>query len=286
MKFWIVLIYVFILFLPVTVSAEWVLTPTTMVNGGVAMLRWQGKVPMDVAVAHYDGDSFFLDRDKDGLFALIGVDVLQEPGSYPIELASVDMAGENFFQTISLEVVDAERKTDYLTLPAEMVTPKDPATLKRIEQESAELRNIFGQDSGPFIGGFFKRPVPEPVSSQFGTRRVLNGEKKSPHSGTDFRSPLGRLVRAPARGRVVYIGDLHYTGNTVVLDHGSGLFSLYAHLLKPLCRVGQALDQDQPLGKVGSTGRSTGAHLHWTVKIRGAKIDPMELLARYGKERP
>ncbi|NIQ98355.1 MAG: M23 family metallopeptidase, partial [Desulfuromonadales bacterium] len=76
------------------------------------------------------------------------------------------------------------------------------------------------------------------------------------------------------------------TGRTVVLDHGSGVFSLYAHLLKPLCRVGQTLSSGQPVGKVGSTGRSTGAHLHWTVKVRGAKVDPMELVANYGKERP
>lgn len=284
MKTWLLLIC--LILLPLTASAEWVLQPQILVNGSVAVLRWHGKVPMDVAVAHFDDESFFLDRDKEGLFALIGIDVLKEPGSYPLELAAVDKSGENFFQTIMVEVVDAARKTDYLTLPPEMVTPKDPATIKRIAQESAELKKVFAENSGPYIGGFFRLPVTEPVSSRFGTRRVLNGEPKSPHSGTDFRSPLGRLVRAPSRSRVVFVGDLYYTGRTVILDHGSGVFSLYAHLLKPLCQVGQKIDRGQPIGKVGSTGRSTGAHLHWTVKIRGAKVDPMELVAHYGEERP
>jgi murein DD-endopeptidase MepM/ murein hydrolase activator NlpD len=114
----------------------------------------------------------------------------------------------------------------------------------------------------------------------------LNGEPKSPHSGTDFRSPLGRVVRAPAHSRVAFVGDLYYTGRTVILDHGSSVYSLYAHLLKPLCEAGQQIKAGQPIGKVGSTGRSTGAHLHWTIKIRGAKVDPLELLSQYGMERP
>jgi len=278
-------LFIFLL-LPLTVCAEWVLTPKTMVNGGVAILRWQGQVPMDVAVAHFDGESFFLDRDKDGLFALIGIDVLKAPGTYPVEMTGIDVLGGNHFHSMQITVEDADRKTDFLTLPAEMVSPKDPATLERIDRESAELKAVFSVDSGPYIGQLFTVPVSDPISSSFGTKRVLNGKPKSPHSGTDFRSPLGRLVRAPANGRVVYVADLHYTGKTVILDHGSGIFSLYAHLLTPLCQVGEELKIGQPLGKVGSTGRSTGAHLHWTVKLRGAKVDPMLLLARYGKERP
>ena len=281
-----VVLLILLLCLPAFVAAEWVIEPEKMINGGVAILRWQGKVPMDVAVAHYDEESFFLDRDKDGPFALIGVDVKQRPGTFPVEIAGIDVTGQNHFHTLQIEVLDAERKTDYLTLPPEMVTPKEPEIVARIERESRLLAKVFGENSGPYIGGYFGRPVPDPVSSSFGTKRVLNGQPKSPHSGTDFRSPLGRLVRAPANGRVVYVGDLYYTGRTVVLDHGSGIFSLYAHLLKPLCKVGQTLDYGQPLGKVGSTGRSTGAHLHWTVKIRGAKVDPIILTALYGKERP
>jgi len=280
------LLLALMVFLPLRAGAEWVLSPEKISNGGVAVLRWQGPVQMDVAVAHYDDQSFFLDRDKNGLFALIGVDVMQAPGAFPVEIAGVDVAGENHFHTLQIEVVDALRETDYLSLPPEMVTPKDPKTVARIEREAVQLKKIFAEDSGPYIGGLFKFPVPDKVSSMFGTKRVLNGETKSPHSGTDFRSPLGRLVRAPANSRVVFVGDLYYTGKTVILDHGSGVFSLYAHLLKPLCAVGQKINTGQPVGKVGSTGRSTGAHLHWTIKIRGAKVDPLELVARYGLERP
>ena len=282
-----VLIIASLLFLmPMTAAAEWVLQPPVLVNGGVGIVRWQDDVPMDVAIAKFRGERFFLDRDKEGLFALVGIDVLTEPGRYPLELSGIDRRGRNIFHSISVEVVDAERKVDRLTLPPEMVEPKAPKTVARIERESAELKQLFGENSGPFIGGLFSTPVTDPISSDFGTRRILNGVPKSPHSGTDFRSPLGTVVRAPANGRVVLVKDLYYTGRTVVIDHGNGLYSLYAHLLKPLCRTGDELDAGAAIGKVGSTGRSTGAHLHWTIKLHGAKVDPVELLRRYGKERP
>lgn len=132
----------------------------------------------------------------------------------------------------------------------------------------------------------FKRPVPDKVNSHFGKKRILNGLPRAPHSGTDFRSPSGRLIRSPARGDVVFSDDLYYTGNTVILDHGAGLYSLYAHLSQTLCSPGQRLEPGQPLGKVGSTGRSTGAHLHWTVRLREARIDPMTILERFGSKIP
>lgn len=279
-------LFFWVVFLPLVSQAEWVVQPRQLVNGGVAVLRWQGEPAMDVAVARHSGETFFLDRDEKGMFALVGIDVMADEGISSLEVAGIDTAGENHFKTIHLSVTDAERPVDRLTLPPHLVTPQDPETLKRIERESAELRKIFNRNSGPFFGGEFSRPVPEPISSPFGTRRILNGTPKSPHSGTDFRSPLGRLVGAPAKGRVVFIEDLYYTGLTVVLDHGNGIYSLFAHLSRALVELGQELDIDQPLGRVGSTGRSTGAHLHWTMKIRGNKIDPMELLARYGQERP
>ena len=272
--------------IPTLAVSEWVFQPPVLVNGGVGIVRWQDDEPMDVAVAKFRGGRVFVDRDKEGLFALIGIDVLTEPGRYPLELAGIDKQGRNIFQNIAIEVVDAERKTDYLTLPPEMVEPKASKVIARINRESAELKQIFSQNSGPLVGGPFFLPVSDPISSDFGTRRVLNGVPKSPHSGTDFRSPLGTVVRAPASGRVVLIKELYYTGRTVILDHGNGLFSLYAHLLNPLCREGEELKAGAAIGKVGSTGRSTGAHLHWTIKLRGAKVDPLELLRSYGVERP
>ena len=187
---------------------------------------------------------------------------------------------------MQLNVEEKDRGTSRITLPPEMVEPKAPETLTRISQESAQLASIFKQNSTPLVADLFRRPVPEKVNSPFGKKRVLNGLPRAPHSGTDFRSPAGRLIRTPARGKVVFNGNLYYTGNTVILDHGAGLYSLFAHLSTSLSSVGQQLEPGQPLGKVGSTGRSSGAHLHWTVRLRETRIDPMSLLSRFGAKTP
>jgi murein DD-endopeptidase MepM/ murein hydrolase activator NlpD len=107
----------------------------------------------------------------------------------------------------------------------------------------------------------------------------MNGKPKSPHSGTDFRSSVGTPVRSISSGRVVLVSDLFYTGQTVVVDHGEGLLSVYAHLSKILVEENHELQVGDVLGKVGSTGRSTGAHLHLTVRLLGERIDPLALLA-------
>ncbi len=175
--------------------------------------------------------------------------------------------------------LDRERPEERLTLPKRMVTPgkKDSA---RISREHNHLKEVFAGRS-PRFWTSFEKPVDDAVNSVFGKRRVLNGKPKSPHSGTDFRSPSGTPVRPISNGRVALVSDLFYTGNTVVVDHGEGLFSLYAHLSEVLVEEGHDLLVTDILGKVGSTGRSTGAHLHLTVKLFGERIDPLALLAAF-----
>ena len=106
----------------------------------------------------------------------------------------------------------------------------------------------------------------------------MNGKPKSPHSGTDFRSPSGTPVHSISNGRVTLVDDLFYTGKTVVIDHGEGLLSVYAHLSKALVAEDVELQIGDVLGEVGSTGRSTGAHLHLTVRLLGERVDPLALL--------
>jgi len=124
------------------------------------------------------------------------------------------------------------------------------------------------------------------VSSPFGLRRILNGKPRSPHSGVDFRSSRGTPIRSAAAGVAVFAGDLYYTGKTVVLDHGDGLYTLYAHLESIDCRTGERLKDGDIVGKVGSSGRSTGPHLHWGCKLRGDRIDPLALVNLFREEKP
>ena len=127
--------------------------------------------------------------------------------------------------------------------------------------------------------GAFQAPVRARANSSFGTRSVFNGEARSPHSGADFRAKAGTPVAAPATGVVRIAEPLFFTGNTVVIDHGLGLYSLLAHLSKFNVKEGDLVRRAHIVGFVGATGRVTGPHLHWSVRLNGARVDPLSLIA-------
>jgi murein DD-endopeptidase MepM/ murein hydrolase activator NlpD len=125
----------------------------------------------------------------------------------------------------------------------------------------------------------FIRPVPQRANSAFGTRSVFNGEPRNAHSGADFLSPAGTPVKSAASGRVMLAKNLYYSGNTVIVDHGLGVFSMFAHLSRIDVKPGTDVTEGQVVGLVGATGRVTGPHLHWTARVSGARVDPLALLA-------
>jgi murein DD-endopeptidase MepM/ murein hydrolase activator NlpD len=120
----------------------------------------------------------------------------------------------------------------------------------------------------------FRQPTPGALTSSFGLRRVFNGEARSPHSGLDIKAPTGQAVRAPAAGVVVLTGDFFFSGNAVFLAHGEGVVSLFAHLSKITVTQGQVLKAGDLLGEVGQSGRATGPHLHWSLSLNNARVDP------------
>jgi murein DD-endopeptidase MepM/ murein hydrolase activator NlpD len=245
-------------------------------NGEVAVLHWQGE-PLSFGVVRFRDEIIYLYPDKAGAIALLPVGLDVHAGDYPLIAALVDNHGQTTESELILHVTHKERPEEHLTLPERMVTPNAQDT-ERINREAGILSEKFAARSSR-LWATFQLPVDDPVSSVFGKRRVMNGKPKSPHSGTDFRSASGTPVRAISDGRVVLCAELFYTGQTVVVDHGEGLLSLYAHLSKVLVEEGAVLLAGDVLGNVGSTGRSTGAHLHLTVRLLGERVDPLALLA-------
>ncbi|MFO7982106.1 MAG: M23 family metallopeptidase [Desulfuromonadales bacterium] len=281
-----IVVFVLGFFWPVLASgASLDLSSTSIGTGEVAVLEYQGDTPA-VALGRFRENVFFLTPNDMGASALVGVDVQAETGEYPLRVAVVDREGRSQFHEMMVRVEEVERPAERLTLPREMVTPADPALLRRIARERDLLRELFGRNEGEFTPGPLHLPVDDPVGSPFGLRRILNGIPKSPHSGVDFRSPAGTEIRAPLDGSVVFAGDLYYTGRTVVLDHGAGLFTYYAHLRTTEAHPGDRIRQGEAVGTVGSTGRSTGPHLHWGAKLRGDRIDPLVLRRELARERP
>jgi murein DD-endopeptidase MepM/ murein hydrolase activator NlpD len=126
------------------------------------------------------------------------------------------------------------------------------------------------------------RPVPGEANSAFGTRSIFNGKPRNAHGGADFLSPGGTPIQAPNAGRIVLARNLYFSGNTVVIDHGLGLFSMLAHLSVIAAHEGDRVTAGQVIGKVGATGRVTGPHLHWAVRASGARVDPLAVLGLLG----
>jgi murein DD-endopeptidase MepM/ murein hydrolase activator NlpD len=211
---------------------------------------------------------------------LIGVDLDVAPGVHAVSIAAGGLRGGH-----ALTVAAHQFPTRKLTVDPSFVTPP-PDALPRIEREAREIAAIWESSSrvklwdGPFLP-----PVPDPANSAFGTRSVFNGQPRAPHGGADFLSGAGTPVKAPGGGRIVLAGSLYYTGGTVVIDHGLGLFSLMAHLSAIDVQTGDLVKAGDAIGKVGATGRVTGPHLHWSVRANGARVDPLSLLFVTGSHR-
>ena len=163
-------------------------------------------------------------------------------------------------------------------LKPSMVTPPKE-TLDRINRDSANVgkaRAGVSDLDGLFTG--FIWPAEGPITGVYGSQRVLNGEPKTPHYGVDVGAPTGTPVVAPAAGVITLSDDLYYSGNTVILDHGMGVYSTFLHLNESDVKVGDVLEQGDPIGKIGATGRATGPHLDWRLNLGKMRLDPALLV--------
>ena len=208
--------------------------------------------------------------------ALIGIDLDRRPGQYVVETSVAAPAGS---ARRTLTVVARRFRTRTLRVAPDYVNPS-PELLARITADNVFLGTVYEQSSAtPAWTDGFVRPVPGVANSSFGTRSVFNGEPRNPHAGTDFLSGAGTPIHAPAGGRIVAARELFFSGNTVIIDHGLGVFSMLAHLSRIDVREGDSVEPGAVVGLVGATGRVTGPHLHWALRVGRARVDPLSALA-------
>jgi murein DD-endopeptidase MepM/ murein hydrolase activator NlpD len=207
--------------------------------------------------------------------ALVGIPLATAPGEQSI---SVQMDGRP--RAMSYTVRDKQYVEQRLKVSPKTVdlSPEDNA---RYEREAAHLKTVMATFTEPLPTASLQMQVPVPGrrSSSFGLRRVFNGQPRNPHSGMDIAAPTGTPVKAPLPGRVIDVGDYFFNGGTVWLDHGGGLLSMYCHLSHVDCKTGDRLDAGEVFCKVGATGRVTGPHLHWSVMLNRAMVDPALFIA-------
>jgi hypothetical protein len=215
---------------------------------------------------------------KRSFMAFMGIDVQAKPGSAVLTGKLVKAGGS--LETVTKELLIVERKfpSTKLTLKPEYVTP--PASVRERIKREAELVALATSLVTPeWLGdGPFALPHDAPSWNNFGQRRLNNNVVQSLHTGLDLRVPMGEPIKASNAGLVALASDLYMGGKTVIIDHGLGVFSSYGHLSELRVKRGEKVRKGQVVGLCGSTGRSTGPHLHWSFKILDARVDPDAML--------
>ena len=244
------------------------------------------KVPTDDAATTAQGMflgrsiRFFPDPRLDepkGFVGLLGIDLQDEPGTHELTV-ELKMGEQSRTLRYSVSIGKEKFHVEHLTLPKDKVD-LDEKSLTRWKAEQEQVKESLTRDSQSKLwqAGFVE-PVSGKRTGIFGSVRIMNGQARNPHNGEDIGAPLGTAVVATNDGVVRLIVDHIFSGKGIFVDHGLGFYSMYFHLSEVLVKDGDQVKAGQIVGKVGATGRATGPHLHWGVKLNGARVNPYALL--------
>ncbi len=220
--------------------------------------------------------------DGHGSFsALLGADVEAKPTRSKFAVKAVSQSGQQWHRELPVTIKAKNFRTESFKVPPTF-DQRTPEALAEIRREQAAFKRAFSESAAErFWQPPFVRPVPHQASaSSFGSRRIINGAPRAPHSGTDLSAPLGAEVAAANHGRVVLVGDFFFAGGSVVLDHGGGRFTKYFNLSEFKFEAGAMVKKAEIIGLSGASGRVTGPHLHWGARLANARIEPFELLKK------
>jgi murein DD-endopeptidase MepM/ murein hydrolase activator NlpD len=220
------------------------------------------------------------DADANIHRAMLGIDLEQAPGPVTFAVTAKLQSGEGVSCSADIAIKAGHFAIEKLTVDQKFVEPS-PEDAARAEKEGERLHAIYAMRSAEKLwNGNFRFPLEGPRrGTNFGSRRVLNGEVRSPHSGLDIHAPTGTPVHAAQRGRVMLAEELYFAGNTIVLDHGMGIYTFYCHLSKINVKEGDLVDGGTLIGLVGATGRVTGPHLHWALEVNESRVNPLQILS-------
>ena len=227
-------------------------------------------IPAEAKEIRYKNKPILVIQNK----ALIGIPVFEIPGPQTI---TYKLNGHTRKDTF--EIQDKKYTEQHITIKNKALVSPPPKELERIQKESRVQKSLYESHSPPLaLDNGFIAPLKGTITSLFGHRRFFNGQPRSPHSGLDIAANSGTPIIAPALGSVVLAEELYFNGNTVFIDHGQGLISMYCHMSEILVLEGKHVEQGTPIGLVGATGRATGPHLHWSVSLNGYRVDPTTLV--------
>ncbi len=228
---------------------------------------------------------YFYSSEKGVHSALVGVDVEAKPATVKLMLKAITAGGERRLREIPLKIkAKAFHKESFKVPPS--FDQMSPETLAEIRREQAAFAGAFANTAAERLWNLpFVRPVPQEASaSSFGSRRIINGVPRAPHTGTDLSAPVSTEVVATNHGRVVLVGNFFFAGGSVVIDHGGSLYSMYFHLSEFKVEEGAMVRKGDVVALSGGSGRVTGPHLHWSVRLNNTRVDPLVLLQKYSSQ--
>ena len=252
-----------------TPSSAAVALPTeSRVPGGIALVP-VGNAEVAPTVEFTGRRTAVIRRNKEWI-AIVGIPLSTAPG-----IQALQVTDGSSKRKVSFAVRDKKYLTQHLTIKNQRQVNPTAEDLQRIEAESSRSNaalSLYSQTEEPTT--VLQSPVAGVRSNTFGSRRIFNGEARNPHTGMDIAAPTGTQIVSPAAGIVVELGDFFFNGNTLYVDHGHGVVTMYCHLSKILVKKGERVAAGAPLGEVGATGRVTGPHLHFGVALNRAMVDP------------
>ncbi len=265
-------------------EAPWTTSPESaeVFQGGIVEIRVSGGDMAGVKGFLRNQEIPFFFEEGGSYAALLGVDLEERPGPVGITIKSWSKGGDWKEKLINLRVTEKVFPQENISVPASF-DRIDEVTRKRIEREQAQLGRLWTISSPRRLWqGRFLTPVSGGISSPFGLRRIINGSPRSPHGGVDLKAPLGTEIVAANHGQVVLRDEFFFSGKSIVLDHGGGLYTMYFHLADFHVEKDSQVRKGDLIGLAGMTGRVTGPHLHWGVRLNGARVNPFDLLEAVG----
>ncbi len=252
------------------------LNPQPVIQGQTLAIKVQTEKPVNLT-GSLDNSPLTFVGESGQYWALVGIGAAAQIGPYFLELTATDDAGQTTRTSKLVQVVAGDFATEQIILPPEKGKLLDPALIRAENERLSQVFGIFSRQQ--LWEGLFRVPlqVPVRVTSAFGTRRSYgSGPPTSYHGGVDYGAEVGTPVLAAGRGRVALAEELTVRGQAVIIDHGLGVYSGYYHLSEIAVEAEQEVERGDPIGKVGSTGLSTGPHLHWEIRVGSVYVDPLQ----------